>query len=164
MAATQDYFYEPGDVIYEGKPFMRAIGKKLWGKRCTNCLRRESDLKFCKGCGIMKYCSKICQKADWCYHKFECSLLKCCSDGEHLCTSVLIGNVIMKMQKANWKPSSEKILNETVSFDSLRTLRGESSTNSIFGIALETLKNSLNAYIGEKNIPDDKLLRSLIGK
>ncbi|GFR22850.1 SET and MYND domain-containing protein 3 [Trichonephila clavata] len=164
MAASHESFYELGDVIYEGKPFMRAIRKDLWGEICTNCLRRTSDLKFCKGCGIMKYCSKTCQKADWCYHKFECSLLKRCSDDQHLSTSVLIGNVIMKMQKANWKPSSEKILNETVTFDNLRTLRRERSINSIFGIALESIKNSLNVYIGEKNIPDDKLLRSLIGK
>ncbi|GFT17730.1 hypothetical protein TNCV_2588211 [Trichonephila clavipes] len=61
MAAFKESFHQPGDVIYVGKPFMRVIKKELRAKICANCLRRTSELKFCKGCGILKYCGKICQ-------------------------------------------------------------------------------------------------------
>lgn len=44
---------------------------------CFECRKRfpSSEIKRCAGCGILKYCSKRCQKRNWnAYHKFHCSI------------------------------------------------------------------------------------------
>ncbi|XP_022791601.1 uncharacterized protein LOC111330888 [Stylophora pistillata] len=44
-------------------------------KACTKKVR-EHNLKFCGQCGMKKYCSKECQKADWKNHKPYCTATK----------------------------------------------------------------------------------------
>ncbi|KAJ7470132.1 hypothetical protein B0H11DRAFT_2041503 [Mycena galericulata] len=41
---------------------------------CENCTVRRMDLRRCAGCGIVRYCSKECQKAHWKEHKPHCVL------------------------------------------------------------------------------------------
>ncbi|KAJ7761261.1 hypothetical protein DFH07DRAFT_1059898 [Mycena maculata] len=38
---------------------------------CENCMTRM-DLRRCAGCGVMRYCSRECQKAHWKKHKPHC--------------------------------------------------------------------------------------------
>ena len=44
--------------------------------RCIQCHKTELDLGHslnkCSGCKIAKYCSKMCQRANWSDHKIEC--------------------------------------------------------------------------------------------
>lgn len=46
------------------------------GARCNACKKEASDLKFCTGCNVIKYCDKDCQKADWKSHKKTCKKTK----------------------------------------------------------------------------------------
>ncbi|KAJ6453972.1 hypothetical protein C8R45DRAFT_1192431 [Mycena sanguinolenta] len=39
---------------------------------CENCTIRRVDLRRCAGCGVVRYCSKECQKAHWKSHKVDC--------------------------------------------------------------------------------------------
>ncbi|KAF7360947.1 hypothetical protein MSAN_01124800 [Mycena sanguinolenta] len=39
---------------------------------CENCTVRRVDLRRCAGCGVVRYCSKECQKAHWKSHKVDC--------------------------------------------------------------------------------------------
>ncbi|KAJ7775332.1 hypothetical protein B0H16DRAFT_1506984 [Mycena metata] len=41
---------------------------------CENCTEYRTDLRRCSGCGIVRYCSKECQKAHWKEHKPHCVL------------------------------------------------------------------------------------------
>ncbi|KAJ7131828.1 hypothetical protein C8R43DRAFT_1133503 [Mycena crocata] len=41
---------------------------------CENCTVRRADLRRCAGCGIVRYCTKECQKAHWKAHKPHCVL------------------------------------------------------------------------------------------
>ncbi|GFT98019.1 SET and MYND domain-containing protein 3 [Nephila pilipes] len=168
--AASDQFYQPGDVLYEGKPFMRVIKKDMWGKICSCCFSRhyESRLKFCKACGIMKYCGKDCQKTDWQYHKFECGVLRRCCDNSWPNFSQLLGNIILKINKRNWKTISEKVLNENVSFDDFqisKQVREENSPEHFsYSVFASNVKTLLIAYIGEENVPDEIQFSDLLGK
>jgi hypothetical protein len=44
--------------------------------RCSNCLEKKESkaLSFCASCGVVRYCGKECQKADWKRHKESCEL------------------------------------------------------------------------------------------
>lgn len=47
---------------------------------CSNCNKREdpeNKLKNCAVCGAAKYCSALCQKADWASHKATCTRTGC---------------------------------------------------------------------------------------
>lgn len=39
--------------------------------RCRSCAATV-NLKLCSQCGNVQYCSKECQKLDWCIHKHDC--------------------------------------------------------------------------------------------
>ncbi|KAJ7209446.1 hypothetical protein B0H12DRAFT_1157890 [Mycena haematopus] len=39
---------------------------------CENCTVRRVDLRRCAGCGVVRYCSRECQKAHWKTHKVDC--------------------------------------------------------------------------------------------
>ncbi|KAJ7088079.1 hypothetical protein B0H15DRAFT_949892 [Mycena belliarum] len=41
---------------------------------CENCTVSRIDLRRCAGCGVVRYCSKECQKAHWKTHKPHCVL------------------------------------------------------------------------------------------
>ncbi|KAJ6550184.1 hypothetical protein B0H19DRAFT_1160569 [Mycena capillaripes] len=41
---------------------------------CENCTVARSDLRRCAGCGLVRYCSKECQRAHWKQHKPYCIL------------------------------------------------------------------------------------------
>jgi ankyrin repeat protein len=57
-------------------------GKPEYGKlpdnaaRCSNCIEKMEckALNFCASCGVVRYCSKVCQKADWKRHKRNCKI------------------------------------------------------------------------------------------
>ena len=45
---------------------------------CSNCKRQPQagvELKRCSRCQITKYCSVDCQKKDWDFHRFACSVV-----------------------------------------------------------------------------------------
>ena len=45
---------------------------------CSNCKRQPQagvELKRCSRCQINKYCSVDCQKKDWDFHRFACSVV-----------------------------------------------------------------------------------------
>ena len=45
---------------------------------CSNCKRQPQagvELKCCSRCQITKYCSVDCQKKDWDFHRFACSVV-----------------------------------------------------------------------------------------
>jgi hypothetical protein len=42
---------------------------------CRICGSKE-DIKICKGCTYVSYCSIKCQRTDWTSHKQECIILK----------------------------------------------------------------------------------------
>ncbi len=39
--------------------------------KCVVC-KKENDLKRCRGCRVVLYCSQACQKTDWPQHKIDC--------------------------------------------------------------------------------------------
>lgn len=39
---------------------------------CNACIRKDHILKYCSGCGMVKYCSQECQRKDWPDHKNMC--------------------------------------------------------------------------------------------
>ena len=50
---------------------------------CSNCkhpLKKGEDLKRCSRCHIIRYCSDQCQKKDWDFHRFACSVVARKSD------------------------------------------------------------------------------------
>jgi hypothetical protein len=44
--------------------------------RCSNCLEKKESktLLNCASCGRVRYCGKVCQKADWKRHKCNCKI------------------------------------------------------------------------------------------
>jgi len=77
-------FLEPVDLdlkdwlstIYQLLPYKREPSTLRCGNRACIKKVKKSELKSCAGCGIQKYCSKDCQKADWKNHKVICNAFK----------------------------------------------------------------------------------------
>ncbi|TVY48786.1 SET domain and MYND-type zinc finger protein [Lachnellula occidentalis] len=78
LAASKDLSAgEP--IIKISEPFLIVVEKDALERVCSYCLIESdiSSLKKCTGCKVVRYCTPICQKADWrLIHKNECSLLQ----------------------------------------------------------------------------------------
>jgi len=72
LFATRDL--KPGDVIAVDESFVKALNRREFHKRCTNCLEvRSMNLMPCSGCVSAMFCSKKCQdEAMEKFHQFEC--------------------------------------------------------------------------------------------
>ena len=45
---------------------------------CSNCKqppKKREDLKRCSRCQFTRYCSELCQRKDWDFHRFACSVV-----------------------------------------------------------------------------------------
>ena len=47
---------------------------------CKHPLKKGEDLKRCSRCHITRYCSEQCQKKDWDFHRYACSVVAKTSD------------------------------------------------------------------------------------
>ena len=50
---------------------------------CSNCKhppKKGEDLKRCSRCQFTRYCSEQCQRKDWDFHRFSCSVVAKKSD------------------------------------------------------------------------------------
>lgn len=83
----------------EPLPKMKYI--KTFSKNCWHCgAKPRQSQKFlkCSGCFEVRYCSKECQKDDWCAHKkicktrkpLECSL---CNHNTRKLVSIIVNNI-----------------------------------------------------------------------
>ncbi|XP_055352838.1 uncharacterized protein LOC129598807 [Paramacrobiotus metropolitanus] len=74
--------FKAGDVVLCCEPLVWALERSAYKTRCVFCLQRSQDLRSCSGCKLHRYCSKVCQTADWkMEHKLECALLKTATGG-----------------------------------------------------------------------------------
>ena len=74
-------------TVWTEPPYVALLRHERWGMRCQSCFmtaaeaaasrkEKQQKLSACSRCGIVKYCCRGCQKADWPDHKHECAVLK----------------------------------------------------------------------------------------
>lgn len=111
-AATEEMLKPEADkvkaLLIREKDMIKAIVNK-GVQACKTCAAGRSEdgstLKTCKDCGVVKYCGKKCQKADFAIHKDVCfTLVKFSERGVD--DSVFVG---FRMLPPNWKDEFHKL-------------------------------------------------------
>ncbi|XP_074604107.1 histone-lysine N-methyltransferase SMYD3-like [Brevipalpus obovatus] len=68
--------FQPGDVVIECYPLVKAISAQERDERCNYCFEKTSLLGRCSDCLFLRYCGYECQRKDLKnVHKYECGLL-----------------------------------------------------------------------------------------
>ncbi|XP_055349286.1 uncharacterized protein LOC129596120 [Paramacrobiotus metropolitanus] len=77
LQASASRSFKAGDRVMCCEPVVWALESSYYKTRCAYCLRESRELRTCSGCKFHRYCSVVCQSADWkLEHKLECALLK----------------------------------------------------------------------------------------
>ncbi|GBM25528.1 hypothetical protein AVEN_272530-1 [Araneus ventricosus] len=138
--------YEPGDLIYESKPYIRVIQRDLWETSCSWCLKQDVELKRCSRCKMVRYCGVTCQKAAWKDHKLECPFLPRYTAGPDHFFVQMLASLILKT----------KVMTPLKNFQLKR--------KPWFSNYLKVTEIALKSYLGEENVPNEETLLQLIGK
>ncbi|GAA53888.1 SET and MYND domain-containing protein 4 [Clonorchis sinensis] len=56
---------KPGELILVDKPYARRIHKDRVYSHCYQCFRRSLNLRPCRGCSEVGFCSSSCEEAAW---------------------------------------------------------------------------------------------------
>lgn len=64
-----------GSLITQEKPFVYVLHEAYRLKFCDHCLNGK-NVRSCRLCGKVGYCSVECEKEGWTMHKFECPNMK----------------------------------------------------------------------------------------
>ncbi|TGZ59915.1 hypothetical protein CRM22_008810 [Opisthorchis felineus] len=56
---------KPGELILVDKPYVRRIHKDRVFSHCYQCFRRSLNLRPCRGCSEVGFCSSSCEEAAW---------------------------------------------------------------------------------------------------
>ncbi|KAL5011668.1 hypothetical protein ScPMuIL_010219 [Solemya velum] len=67
---------EAGGLVLRAEPYVHVLAQKERGQRCDFCLNRQTELRRCSSCKLLRYCNITCQKSDWSIHKEECRCLQ----------------------------------------------------------------------------------------
>ena len=90
MQAPAEFFqgFHWRDFVWELVPVDDSPGKEVVSSAsvysvCSNCKqppKKGEDLKRCSRCQFTHYCSEQCQRKDWDFHRFACSVVAKKSD------------------------------------------------------------------------------------
>ena len=68
---------------------------------CAHCGKRARKMQRCTGCRWARYCSRTCQKAEWCRHEYEC-----CPDRSLPAGDRTIEDALQSQQETQQTPAS----------------------------------------------------------